>query len=224
MFGLVVSLFAGNFFGGIGGADLDFGGATSSSWIRGTVLLGGERVLVGRSGMSFLGGSRGRVLSEAAGEGGGCHREGAAPIGPTPVELTFGPSTSTTQSFKSSKLDFRARLGGDGGGECRSLPFKERTLFSGLGFGDGAMVEKELAVGEIGSSKMPAASPGPSASSTSSPKSLTIFGFEKCDFWSLRASKVDILDWMDVAGDMINYVSKGHHVIFILRGTVRCSR
>jgi hypothetical protein len=34
-----------------------------------------------------------------------------------------------------------------------------------------------------------------------------IFGFDWGDFWSLRDSKADILDWMDVEGDMINYVS-----------------
>lgn len=72
MLGLFVSLLAGIFFGGIGGADLDFGGDMSSNWIKGAVVLGGERVLVGRSGIPFLGGGRGRVLREAVGEGGGC--------------------------------------------------------------------------------------------------------------------------------------------------------
>jgi hypothetical protein len=202
-----VSLLAGTFFGGIGGADLDFGGATSSSWIKGVVVLGGDRVLVGRSGMPFLGGGRGRVLREEPGAGGASHRWGAAPIGPVPVELTFGPSTSTTQSFKSSKLDFRPRLGGDREGECKSLPLSECTLFIGLGVEDGAMVENAWAMGEIGSSRMLAASLGASASSASSPKSLMIFGFVLCGRWSLRDSKADILDWMDVEGDMINYVS-----------------
>jgi hypothetical protein len=69
------------------------------------------------------------------------------------------------------------------------------------------MVEKDLAVGEIGSSRMLVASPRVSASSMSSPKSFRIFGFGRGDFWSLRVSKAVILDWMDVEGDMINYVS-----------------
>ena len=199
-----VSLLAEIFFGGIGGADLDFGGTVSSSWIKGAVVFVAGRVLVGRSDMSFLLGGSGRVLMEAAGEGGGCHRLGEIPICPVPfpvTEPTFGPSTSTTQSLRSSKLVFRPRLGGDGEGECASLPLNECTLFSGLGVG------MDLAVGEIGSSKTLAASPGASASSTSSPKSFRIFDFGRGDFWSLRASKAVILDWMDVEGDMINYVS-----------------
>ena len=167
-------------------------------------MFNGERVPVGRSGILFLGGGIGRVLGEAVGEEGGWHRWGAASISPVPVELTFGPSTSTTQSFKSSKLDFLPRLGGDHEGECKSLPLKERTLFKGLGLGDGAMVEKASAVGEIGSSRMFIVSAGVSTSPMSSPKSLIIFGFDWCGFWSLRDSKTDILDWMDVEGDMIN--------------------
>jgi len=205
-----VSLLGGIFFGGIGGADLDFGGVTSSNWIKGAVAFAATRVLVSRSGISFLRGGKGRVLREEAGEGGGCHRWVVVPIGTVPVPATgprFGPSTSTTQSFKSNKLDFRPRLGGDGEGECESLPLNECTLFNGLGLGDGAMVEKVLAVGEIGSSRMLVASPGTSASSMRSPKSLMIFGFDWRGFLSLRASKADILDWMDVEGDMINYVS-----------------
>ena len=205
-----VSLPGGIFFGGIGGADFDFGGVTSSNCIKGSVALAAARVPVGRSGISFLRGGKGRVLREEAGEGGGCHRWVVIPIGTVPVPVggpRFGPSTSTTQSFRSSKLDFRPRLGGDGEGECRSLPLNESTLFNGLGPGDGAMVEKVLAVGEIGSSRMLVASPGVSASSTSSPKSFMIFGVDWGDFLSLRASRADILDWMDVEGDMINYVS-----------------
>ena len=224
MFGLFVSLLTGTFFGGIGGTDLDFGRVTSSNWIKGAVVLGGERVLVGRSGIPFLGGGRGRVLREEAGEGGTSHRWEAAPIGPVPVELTFGPSTSTTQSFKSSKLDLRPRLGGDREGECKSLPLSECTLSSGLGVEDGAMVENALAMGEIGSSRMLVASPGVSASSTSSPKSLMIFGLDLGDLWSWRDSKADILDWMDVEGDMINYVSKVNHVILVFRRIVRRRR
>jgi hypothetical protein len=73
MFLPFASLWTGIFFGGIGGADFDFGGTTSSSWIKGVFLCDGERVVVDRSDMSFLGGGRGRVLREAAGEGGGCH-------------------------------------------------------------------------------------------------------------------------------------------------------
>lgn len=209
-----VSLLAGIFFGGIGGADFDFGGAMSgSSWIKGAVVFVVGRVLVARSGMSFLRGGRGRVLIEAVGEGGGCHRCGRPPISAVPVpvtELTFGPSTSTTQSFRSSKLVFRPRPGGEGEGECASLPLRECTLFSGLGVGDGAMVKKDSAVGGIGSSRMLVASPRVATPSTSSPKSFMIFGFGWDCFWSLRASRADILDWMDVEGDMmamINYVS-----------------
>lgn len=66
------------------------------------------------------------------------------------------------------------------------------------------MVEKGLAVGEIGSSRIFVGSAGVSASPASSPKSLIIFDFGWCDFLSLRASKADILDWMEVEGDMIN--------------------
>ena len=178
----------------------------SSSWIKGAVAF----VLVGRSGISFLRGGRGRVLWEAVGEGGGCHRWGAVPIGPVPVpvaEPMLGPSTSTTQSFRSSKLVFRPRPGGDGEGECASLPLNECTLFNGLGVGDGSMVEKLLAVGEIGSSRMLVASAGVCALSTTSPTTFMIFGFDWDNFWALRASKAIILDWMDVEGDMINYVS-----------------
>ena len=204
MFGLFVRLLTGIFFGGTGGADLDFGGVTSSNCIKGAVVFGGERVLVDRSEIPFLGGGMGRVLGEARGEGGGCQRLGAVPIGPVPVELTFGPSTSTTQSFKSSKLEFHPRLGGDRDGECKSLPLNECTLFNGLGFGDGAMVEKASAVGEIGSSRMFVTSTGVPASPTSPPKSLIIIDFDWWDFWSLRDSKADILDWMEVEGDMIN--------------------
>jgi hypothetical protein len=204
MLGLSVSLFTEAFFGGIGGADLDFGRVMSSNWIKGVVVFGGESVPVDRSGTPFLGGGIGRGLAEAVGEGGGCHEWGAVPIGPVPVELTFGLSTSTTQSCKSSKLDFRPRLGGDREGECKSLPLSEYTLFNGLGFGDGAMVERALAVGEIGSSRMLVASSGVLTPLTSSPKSLVIVDFDWWGFWSLRASKADILDWMEVEGDMIN--------------------
>ena len=205
-----VSLLRGIFFGGIGGADLDFGRVAFSNWIKGVMAFVAARVLVGLSGISFLRGGKGRVLREAVGEGGGRHQRGVVSIGtcPAPVtEPTFGPSTSTTQSFKSNKLVFRPRLGGEGEGEWRSLPLSECTLFIGLGVGDGAMVEKALAVGEIGSSRMSVASVGPPAPSTSSPSSLIIFGFDWCGFWPLRASRADILDWMDVEGDMINYVS-----------------
>ena len=198
-----VSLLGGIFFGGIGGADLDFG-VTSSNWIKGVAAFVAAQV--DRSGMSLLGGGKGRVLREAVGEGGGCHRWGAVPIGTVPVavsEPTFGPSTSTTQSFRSNKLVFRPRLGGDGEGECTSLPLNECTLFNGLGLGDGAIVEKVLAVGEIGSSRMLVTSPGVPASPTSSPKSFKIFDFDWGSCWTLRASKADILDWMDVEGDMI---------------------
>ena len=204
------SLLGGIFFGGIGGADFDFGGVTSSSWIKGAVAFAAARVRVDRSGMSFLRGGKGRVLREEAGEGGGCHRWVVAPIGTVPVPVPgprFGRSTSTTQSFKSSRLEFPPRPGGDDEGECTSLPLNESTLFNGLGLGDGAMVEKALAVGEIGSSRMLVASPGTSASTTSSPKSFMTLVFDLGDFLSLRASKADILDWMDVEGDMINYVS-----------------
>ena len=207
-----MSLLAENFFGGIGGADLDFGGdASDSSSIKGAVVAVVVRVPVDRSGMSFLRGGSGRVLMEMVGEGGGCHRRGTALIGPVPIPVTepiFGPSTSTTQSFRSNKLVFHPRLGGEGEGECASLPLNECTLFNGLGLGDGAMVEKDLAVGGMGSSRIMVASAGVSPSSmTRSPKSFTVFGFDWPDFWSLRASKTDILDWMDVEGDMINYVS-----------------
>jgi hypothetical protein len=74
------------------------------------------------------------------------------------------------------------------------------------------MVEKALAVGEIGSSRMSVGSPGVSASSMSSPKPLRIFGFDWCSFWPSRASKADILDWMNVDGDMINYVRSCPHL------------
>jgi hypothetical protein len=57
-----VSLLGGNLFGGIGGADLDFGGVISSNWIKGATVLAGDRVLVGRPDMSPLGGGRGRVF------------------------------------------------------------------------------------------------------------------------------------------------------------------
>jgi len=157
--------------------------------------------------MSFLQGGRGRVLTEVVGEGGGCHRWGTALIGTLPVPVTgptFGPSTSTTQSFRSNKLVFHPRLGGEGEGECASLPLKDCTLFNGLGLGEGEMVERDSAVGEIGSSRMIVASAGASASMT---RSFMVFGFDWPGFWSLRASKADILDWMDVEGDMINYVS-----------------
>ena len=183
---------------------------SDSSWINGATVLVAVRGLADRSGMSFLRGGRGRVLMEAVGKGGGCHHWGTVPIGPVPFPVTepaLGPSTSTTQSFRSSKLVFRPRPGGEGEGECASLPLKECTLFNGLGVGDGAMVEKDSAVGEIGSSRMLAGSPGVPAPSTSSPKSFMIFSFESGCFWPLRASKADILDWMDVEGDMINYVS-----------------
>ena len=206
-----MSLLAGIFFGGIGGADLAFGGDTSdSSSISGVAGFVAVRAPVDRSGMSLLRGGSGRVLREGEGEGGGCHRWGTALIGPLPVPVTepiFGRSTSTTQSFRSSKLVFHPRLGGEGEGECASLPLKECTLFNGLGLGDGEMVDKVSAVGEIGSSRMIVASGGEPASSTRSPKSFRIFGFDWPGFWSLRASKADILDWMDVEGDMINYVS-----------------
>ena len=206
-----MSLVAGIFFGGIGGAHLDFGGETSdSSSINGVVAFVAVRVLVDRSGMSFLRGGSGRVLREGEGEEGGCHRWGTALIGPLPVPFTepiFGPSTSTTQSFRSSRLVFHPRLGGEGEGECASLPLRECTLFNGLGLGDGEMVERLSAVGEIGSSRMIVASGGEPASLTMSPKSFEIFDFDWPSFWSLRDSKADILDWMDVEGDMINYVS-----------------
>ena len=206
-----MSLLAGIFFGGIGGADLAFGGDISdSSSISGVAGFVAVRAPVDRSGMSLLRGGSGRVLREGEGEGGGCHRWGTALIGPLPVPVTepiFGRSTSTTQSFRSSKLVFHPRLGGDGEGECASLPLKECTLFNGLGLGDGEMVDKVSAAGEIGSSRMIVASGGEPASSTRSPKLFRIFGFDWPGFWSLRASKADILDWMDVEGDMINYVS-----------------
>lgn len=177
----------------------------SSNWIKGAITLNGERVLVGLSGTPFLGGGMGRVPGKAVGEGGTCHRWGVTPIGPVPVEVTFGPSTSTTQSFKSNKLDFRPRLGGDREGERKSLALNECTLFNGLGCRDGAMVEMASTVGGIGSSRMFVTSPGVLVSSMSDcPKSLIIFGFDWCEFWSLRASKADILDWMDVERDMIN--------------------
>ena len=104
-----VSLFGGIFFSGVGGADLDFGGVTSSNRIKGAAVFAAVRVPVDRLGMSFLRGGKGRVLSEEAGEGGGCHRWVVVPISTVPVPDTgprFGRSTSTTQSFKSSKLEF----------------------------------------------------------------------------------------------------------------------
>ena len=74
MFGLFMSLLERTFFGGIGGGDFELGGGASSNWIKGVVILGGERELISRSEISFLGGGRGRVLREAAGEGGDSHR------------------------------------------------------------------------------------------------------------------------------------------------------
>jgi len=183
---------------------------SDSSSISGVVAFVAGRKPVDRSGMSFLRGGSGRVLREAEGEGGGCHLWGTALIGPLPIPVTepiFGPSTSTTQSLRSSKLVFHPRPGGEGEGECGSLPLKECTLFNGLGLGDGEMVDRVSAAGGIGSSRMIVALGGEPASLTSSPKSFRIFGLDWPGFWSLRASKADIRDWMDVEGDMINYVS-----------------
>ena len=63
-----------------------------------------------------------------------------------------------TQSFMSNK--FILGLGPGGKGGCALLPLIECTLVNGLRVGDGVMIETDLVVGEIGSSRVLLVLPG----------------------------------------------------------------